>query len=223
MNIVSLDDHPIFSHGLREALISRNTSFHVHAHEKATDALNYLKVTPNIDVFILDIDMPDMDGITFMQAMESRGIYLPVLVMTARTELTLFRQCLASGAMGILPKTTSIEEIEAALIKVYCGEMVIPDSISRSLGCVSKTAEDNTETVLSKRQLEILKMVQSGLRNKDIASVLFISERTVKSHLQTIFRILNAKNRIECVRKAEHLGILKEAVALQRHYPGRLT
>lgn len=217
MNIVSLDDHPIFSHGLREALIARNINFHVHTLEKAADALSYLKTHPNVDVVILDLDMPDMDGITFMHAMECRDIYVPVLVMTAKTELALLKQCLASGAMGILPKTAPIKEIEAALTRVHSGEMVISDSISKSLECVSKTAEENTETVLSKRQLEILKMVQSGLGNKDIASVLFISERTVKSHLQTVFRIFNAKNRIECVRKAEHLGILKEAAALLRY------
>lgn len=214
MNIVSLDDHPIFSYGLREALLARNSTFNVHTLTKASEALNYLSTHPDVDVFILDLEMPDMDGIAFMHAMESRSIFVPVLIMTGKTELTLFKTCLELGAMGILPKATPIEEVESALTRVSNGEMVVPDAIASGLNHVSKHAEENTETILSKRQLEILKMVQSGLRNQDIASVLFISERTVKSHLQTTFRILNAKNRVECVRKAESLGILKGGVVV---------
>jgi len=214
VNIVSLDDHPIFSHGLREALMARNSALNVSALTKAADALNYLTEHPETDVFILDLEMPDMDGIAFMNAMESRSLYTPVLIMTAKTELALLKRCLELGAMGVLPKTTPVDEVEAALHQVCNGEIVLPATISGALDHVSKYAEDNTDSVLSTRQLEILKMVQSGLRNQDIASVLFISERTVKSHLQTIFRILHARNRMDCVRKAESLGILKKAIVV---------
>lgn len=214
MNIVSLDDHPIFSIGLREALTARNNTFQVCTLSRASDALNHLMAHPETDLIILDLEMPGMDGLSFMQAMEHRGLCIPVLIMTAKTELSLYKECLAYGAMGILPKTTPIDEVEEALIRITHGELVIPDAITMRLNHASKFAEENTETVLSKRQLEILRMVQSGLRNQDIALVLFISERTVKSHLQTIFRILHARNRVDCVRKAESLGILSKAAVI---------
>ena len=73
---------------------------------------------------------------------------------------------------------------------------------------MSKNSLANTQSSLSERQIEILKMVQAGLTNAGIAAVLYISEATVKSHLQTIFKILGAKNRIDSVRKAECLKIL---------------
>ncbi|MBL4630075.1 MAG: helix-turn-helix transcriptional regulator [Paraglaciecola sp.] len=77
---------------------------------------------------------------------------------------------------------------------------------------MSKFSEENTQSILSKRQPEILKMVQAGLSNSGIAAVLYISEWTVKSHLQTIFRILGAKNRVDSVRKAENLNIFPKKI-----------
>lgn len=208
MNIVSLDDHPIFGLGLQQALMANNPDFRVHCLSKVQETLAYLKKTPDVDVLILDLTMPEMDGIMFMRAMEARSILVPVVIMTAQTDMSLFQQALNTGAMGIIPKTASLDEIQHILRQVHQGQVMIPDNIAESLMAMSKHAQDNTESVLSRRQLEILKMVQAGLSNQGIASVLFISELTVKSHLQSIFRILGAKNRIDCVRKAENLAIL---------------
>ena len=208
MNIVSLDDHPIFGHGLQDALVNSNPDFHVHSLSQVQEALGYLEENADVDVLILDLTMPEMDGIMFMRAMDARAITVPVVIMTAQTDVTLLKQALDAGAMGILPKTSSLREIEHTLHQVNQGQVVVPASLANSLAAISKHARNNTETVLSERQLEILKMVQAGLSNQGIASVLFISERTVKSHLQTIFRILSAKNRVDCVRKAESLAIL---------------
>lgn len=208
MKIVSLDDHPIFGHGLQEALVANNPDFQVTSLSKIQNTLTYLKDTPDVDILILDLTMPEMDGIMFMHAMEARSIVVPVVIMSAQSDMSLFQEALNTGAMGILPKTSSLEEIENTLRRVYEGEVLVPDSIANSLKTISKHAHDNTESILSKRQLEILKMVQAGLSNQGIACVLFISELTVKSHLQSIFKILGAKNRIDCVRKAENLAIL---------------
>ena len=213
MKIVSLDDHPIFGHGLQQALINSNPNLEVVSLSHVQQALSYLKQTPDVDILILDLTMPEMDGIMFMHAMEARSILVPVVIMTAQTDIGLFQQALSAGAMGILPKTSSLDEIHQTLQRVQQGTLSIPDHIAVGLQNISKHAQDDTESILSKRQLEILKMVQAGLSNQGIASVLFISELTVKSHLQTIFKILGAKNRIDCVRKAENLAILKKSSA----------
>lgn len=212
IEIVSLDDHPLFSCGLRESLRSYSNDFNVVTLSKPQETLDYLRKTTSVDLLILDMTMPAMDGISFMHAMLNRNLMTPVVIMTAQDDLEMFRSALSMGAVGIIPKADSVENIAKSLRRIHQGEVVIPTSIQQALNRVSKFADDMTESVLSKRQLEILKMVQAGLSNSGIASILFISEVTVKSHLQSIFKILRAKNRVDCVRKAENLNILNKGL-----------
>lgn len=208
IEIVSLDDHPLFSCGLEQCLHAYMSEFHVTGFSQPKEALEYLKQTPNIDLLMLDITMPSIDGISFMHAMHNHAITTPVMIMSATDNLSLYQEALQLGAIGIIPKNLLANEIVEFIQQAISGNIVIPEPTKRALSQLSKFAPQTTDTILSKRQLEILKMVQAGLSNKDIAEVLFISEVTVKSHLQRIFKILGAKNRLESVRKAERLNIL---------------
>jgi DNA-binding NarL/FixJ family response regulator len=207
MKILSVDDHPLFGHGLKESLTSTQPGFEVISVQDPQKALVYAKTNSDLDILILDLTMPKMNGISFMRALIARDIYVPVVIMSASEDLLLLQQALTLGAVGILSKLWTVQRLVDSLEKIGRGETVIPSHIVTGLAKMSKFAEENTQSILSKRQLEILKMVQAGLSNSGIASVLYISELTVKSHLQTIFRILGAKNRVDSVRKAESLNI----------------
>jgi DNA-binding NarL/FixJ family response regulator len=208
MKILSLDDHPIFSQGLKESLSANSVGFEVTSALNTQQALEHLKSDVDFDLLILDLSMPDMDGISFMKSLISRNIYIPIVIMSAKEDLVTLSECFALGALGFLPKTWTVSQLSAALIKITDGEIIVPEHIANSLAIMSKYSLENTQSSLSERQLEILKMVQMGLTNAGIAAVLYISEATVKSHLQKVFKILGAKNRIDSVRKAEHLKIL---------------
>ncbi|PHS15305.1 MAG: hypothetical protein COA86_13875 [Kangiella sp.] len=210
MKILSLDDHPLFSNGLKESLTSKNPDFDITSVHKAVDAFAFLKCNTDTDLVILDLSMPEMSGLTFMKALISRNIHTPVVIMSAKEDLQIIQKTLDFGALGFLPKTWTADQLASALIKIEKGEIVIPKSIALGLNKISKHAMKNTQTMLTSRQLEILKVVTAGLSNKGVASVLCISEATVKSHLQSIFKILGAKNRMDCIRKAEHLKILEK-------------
>ena len=207
MKILTVDDHPLFSHGLKESLTSTRPDFEVISIQDPQQALTFAKSHNDLDMLILDLTMPQMDGISLMRALIARDIYVPVVIMSASEDILLLQQALSLGAVSILSKLWSIEQLVDSIDKIGQGETVIPSNIQKSLANMSKFSEENTQSILSKRQLEILKMVQAGLSNSGIASVLYISELTVKSHLQTIFRILGAKNRVDSVRKAESLNI----------------
>jgi DNA-binding NarL/FixJ family response regulator len=207
MKILSVDDHPLFGHGLKESLTATRPDFEVISVQAPQEALVYAKTHNDLDILILDLTMPKMNGISFMRALISRDIYVPVVIMSASEDLLLLQQALELGAIGILSKLWTVQNLIEGLEKIARGETVIPSHIATGLANISKFAQENTQSILSKRQLEILKMVQAGLSNNGIASVLYISELTVKSHLQTIFRILGAKNRVDSVRKAENLNI----------------
>lgn len=208
MKILSLDDHPIFSQGLKESLSANSIGFEVTSALNTKQALACLQTNIDYDLLILDLSMPDMDGISFMRSLFSRNIHIPVVIMSAKEDLVTLSECFKLGALGFLPKTWSVSQLSIALTKVNNGEIVIPEHIAKSLSIMSKNSLNNTQSALSERQLEILKMVQAGLTNSGIAAVLYISEATVKSHLQKVFKILGAKNRMDSVRKAEYLKII---------------
>lgn len=208
MKVLTLDDHPIFSSGLNTSLSSHEHLFDVISSLNAKDALNYLQNDLEIDLLILDLTMPEMDGLSFIQMMIARCIYTPVVIMSAKEDLTIIEEAFKLGVLGFIPKSWTINQIADALKQIQQGETVVPDHIAMALSAMSKKATKVTSTALSKRQLEILKMVSKGLTNKGIASILNISEVTVKSHLQTTFKIIGASNRMDCVCKAEHLNIL---------------
>ncbi|WP_164084767.1 response regulator [Alteromonas flava] len=207
---MSLDDHPIFSCGLAESLKQFSEEFCVHSFTCPQKALKHLKAHPQTDLLVLDLSMPEIDGISFMLGMNNRGIDTPVVIMSASEDMQLFQTALTLGALGVIPKSISAAEIASYIRLALMGEIVLPEHIKVRLTQISKFAEENTETVLSNRQLEIVKMLYAGLSNNEIASVLFISEVTVKSHLQKIYKILAAKNRVDCIRKAESMGILNK-------------
>lgn len=208
MKILSLDDHPIFSQGLKASLSSEHTGFEVTSTLNAKQALEVLQTNIDFDLLILDLSMPDIDGVSFMRTLISRNIHIPIVIMSAKEELVILSECFKLGALGFLPKTWTVNQLSLALKKIGNGEIIIPEHITNALATMSKNSLKNTQSSLSERQLEILKMVQAGLTNAGIAAVLYISEATVKSHLQTVFKILGAKNRIDSVRKAEYLKIL---------------
>ncbi len=211
MKILNLDDHPIFSQGLKASLVAHSPDFDVTSAYNSKEALACLQQDIDFDLLILDLSMPDMDGIAFMKSLISRNIDVPIVIMSAKEDLVTLSECFSLGALGFLPKTWTIEQLSEGLTKVANGEIVVPENIANSLAVMSKNSFKNTQTSLSERQLEILKMVQAGLSNAGIAVVLYISETTVKTHLQKIFKILGAKNRIDSVRKAESLNILPTA------------
>lgn len=187
---------------------AHNVGFEVTSTLNTKQALEYLQANIDFDLLILDLSMPDMDGISFIKSLISRNIHIPIVIMSAKEDLVTLSECFKLGVLGFLPKTWTISQLSTALTKIANGEIIIPEHIANSLAIMSKNSLENTQSSLSERQLEILKMVQAGLTNAGISSVLYISEATVKSHLQRIFKILGAKNRIDSVRKAECLKIL---------------
>ncbi|MBB1396702.1 response regulator transcription factor [Pseudoalteromonas sp. SG44-8] len=209
IQILNVDDHPIFSFGLKESLQIINENYSVKCISDSTEALSYLKSNTDIDLVLLDLSMPNVNGVSFLRALQASTIIVPIAILSAQEDIDLLTEALSLGIVGIISKNSDIKKISNSIGRVLNGELLIPQNLQNSLNAISKYSKENTETVLSKRQFEILKMLQAGLSNQGIGEVLFISELTVKSHLRTIFKILGATNRLDCVRKAEHLKIIK--------------
>lgn len=208
MRILSLDDHEVFSTGLITALKSRNLNFTIFTECDPKSALKKIQ-NESFDLLILDLCMPDMDGISFMRAMDSRQIVIPTILLTANNDVIAFKNALELGVMGIISKCISIDELFNTIHAVLEGNIYVAKSILEQLNKVGRFSIDNTDTILTERQIEILNLVEKGLTNEQIGDTLFISVRTVKSHLQSIFKILNVKNRVSCIQKARSLGVTR--------------
>lgn len=212
MKILSLDDHPLFGSGLKSSLTACNLGFEVISTQHHEEAINVLQADVDIDLLILDLSMPGFNGLHFMRAILSRNINTPIVIMSASEDLYALHEAFRLGAIGFLPKNLSLDELTNALLKIQQGEVFVPHNIAAGLAKISEKARLNVHTHLSNRQLDILKMVRDGLTNQSIAEVFNISEATVKSHLQNIFKTLGSKNRIDCIQKAENAGLFLDYV-----------
>lgn len=175
--------------------------------EKAFELIN---TDTSIDLILLDLNMPGIHGIAFMHSLIEKKLHIPVAILSANEDIREIQQALALGAIAFLPKYWDHNHIAVALSRIEQGEVVIPDHIQAGLARLSKPKKAASVNALdiSPRQLDVLKLMDSGLTNKEIAEALIIGESTVKTHVKALFQIFNCKNRFECVLKAKKLGVL---------------
>jgi DNA-binding NarL/FixJ family response regulator len=183
------------------------------------ELLDKLKSEKNIDVILMDIEMPEMDGI--QATFEVKNLYpqIKILILTVFDDDDKIFNAIQNGASGYLLKEESPEAIFNAIkIIVEDGATMSPSIASKILNLMrklelkpdSKTADQNTETFdLSQREIEVLEKVKMGKDHKKIADELFISPSTVRKHLENIYVKLQVHNKMEAVQKAIAHKIIK--------------
>jgi DNA-binding NarL/FixJ family response regulator len=208
IRLVIVEDHAIVLHGLA-GLFQRHPDMRVIACcTRGSDALAVLR-REQADVVILDLRMRDMSGLDVLRAMRAEGLTCPVVVLTAAVSDTDALETMRLGARGLVLKERSPEELVECVRKVARGEQWFePQTMSRALNHVLSrdTATDGTR-VLTARELEIVRLIASGHRNRAVASRLSISEGTVKIHLHNIYEKLDVDGRLELAVWAQSHGL----------------
>ena len=188
MNIIIVDDHKLFSDGFCLLLKKLNHDVSISAFEHGEQALQALKGSSGWDLIILDINLPDIDGVKILQKIRKQGILVPVVFVSATENVYKIACTYYHGANGFIPKASDTQVMLSALQSVIDGEIYFyPDlktSIDMQLNELSKNHDISDK--LTNRQLEVLKIMAKGASNKEIAETLFISEPTVKSHISII-------------------------------------
>ena len=187
------DDHEVVREGLRLAL-SRSTRIRVIG--EATDGASAVALTERRrpDVVIMDLRMPDMDGLEATEVIAKRVPGTAVLIFTAYGEKSLLQRGLESGAKGYILKETPHETLLRAIEKVAAGETFVDPGLMAEF-VSGKTTSD----LLTPREREILQLLADGMSNVDVADKLFISQETVKSHVRHILAKLEADTRTQAV------------------------
>jgi DNA-binding NarL/FixJ family response regulator len=202
-----IDDHPMVLRGTCD-MISGAADLEVVARGCNGDEALALAENTQIDVLLLDINMPKRDGISVVKVLRARGDLTGVVMLSSADDDSSILRALQAGANGYLLKTATEEEIHRAIRMVAKGEpALVQPQVAKAVLANWRGIENATEA-LSERELTIVKTLAKDLSNKEIGARLGISDRTVQQHLSHIFSKLGAASRTGAVLKALQLGMI---------------
>ncbi len=200
LKILIADDHPLFRSALLQAL---GANYHDAQWFEADSAASLQKILDDdsqLDLIILDLQMPGSHGYSTLIHLRSHYPTIPVVVISAHEDNTTIAKAMHYGSAGFIPKSTTMEALGQALEQILQGETWIPPGIDLSSERVSSDGDFASLLAdLTPQQYKVLKMFGEGLLNKQIAYDLNVSEATIKAHATAIFRKLNVRNRTQAV------------------------
>lgn len=209
VNILLADDHRMVREGIR-CLLENVPEFNVVG--EAADGYECIslvnKTKPNI--VLLDIDMPDMNGIEALRVIKEQKMICKVIMLTRHNEIDYLMKALEIGCDGYILKESSFDTLKKAIFKVYSGDKYIEPNMMPLLNANMQEKSNVKKKIseLTRREIDVLKMIASGSFNKEIASTLNISERTVKNHVSNIFKKIEVSDRTQAAVFAIKNGII---------------
>jgi DNA-binding NarL/FixJ family response regulator len=222
IRLLIADDHPIVRLGLRQ-VFSQTDDIEIVGEASDGRETMLLVKEKHPDVILLDLRMPNMDGLAVLDALQSSNSKIKVVVLTGSEDKNEYVQAMKLGCSGIVLKQTAPDLIAKSVRKVYAGEIWLDSHTTAAVmkrfaspqpdpaplpirgGFTSKAR--NERTPLSAREREIVSLVAQGYKNKEMAEKMFISEQTVKNHLHNIFDKLGVSDRLELALYAIHKGL----------------
>lgn len=202
------DDHALFRGGLSQLVQTIDQQVDIREANSLEDISDLLSQDPDIDLIILDLMMPGVDGLSGLEKLREEWPEIPVIVISAKEDIRTIRESLSKGAMGFIPKSSAANVTSGAIKLVLSGGIYVPPALldqpgPRDAGR-SETTEANSKFAdygLTDRQVEVLSLVSLGKSNSDIAERLGLTTGTVKMHISRIFKTLGVGNRTEAAAK----------------------
>ena len=214
IRVVLADDHPIVRESLKRLLSLEDDLLVVGEASDGQELLNLIEeATP--DIVVLDLHMPNMDGLTTLAALRELASRPRVIVLTASEDKSEFVQAMKLGCSGIVLKQTAPELIVKSIRKVHNGEIWLDSHITATFGNPieyrpelvsrwSQRREEEERSPLTQRERQIVVLVAQGYRNREIADKTALAEQTVKNHLHSIFDKLGVTDRLELALYVVH-------------------
>ena len=203
--ILIVDDHPLYREGMMSALRAQMTDVEVLGADSAEEGLQVLVRNPDIDLVLIDVRLPGMDGFAALSVYGARFPTVSRMLVSGSEEPQYLKRAFEAGASGFIPKSMSVGEVTAAIRRVLDGGVYVPDKVPSP---PKEAASPDSITHLTLRQLEVLRLLGEGYTNKEIARTLEITERTAKAHVAAIFEALGADNRTQAVVAGQRGGLL---------------
>ena len=218
LKVLVIDDHPLVQEGVSAALDSLADEVTVMAARDGEQGLAVAAEHPDLDLVLLDLALPGMSGFNLIGKLHERLPSLPVVVLSALEEPENVRHAINAGAMGFVPKSAATRVLIDVLQQVLEGNVTVPlalQSVGQPVSHALPGTMDSVQAIaepdvalLTLRQLEVLSRVCQGKTNKQIATELGLSEKTVKAHVTAIFKVLGVVNRTQAVLVARRVGMI---------------
>lgn len=208
--VMLVDDHALIREGIKQLLEFDGS---IDVIEQASDGAECLEKLQHVlpDILLLDINMPNVNGIEVLEEIKKKNIPVKVLMLTVHSEVEYLVQAVDIGANGYILKDSGSEELKKAIQSVMEGDSYIQPSLIPSLNSrlVNRDIDKEKIAALTKREMEILTQIAGGMFNKEIAMNLNISERTVKNHISNIFKKIDVSDRTQAAVFAIRNNIVK--------------
>ena len=213
MKILVVDDHALIREALRGVLKELKDDAEILEAPNARVAKHRIEENPDIELTLLDLNLPDGSGLELLRVLRERYPAISVVVLSASDERENVAKALDLGALGFIPKSSAREVMLSAFNLIFAGgiyvppEILAPRSLSRPSATHVQPSASASELGLTDRQMDVLLLMMQGKSNKAICRVLDLAEPTVKNHVTAILKALKATNRTEAVIAAGALGI----------------
>ncbi|OBX25184.1 LuxR family two component transcriptional regulator [Gelidibacter algens] len=206
IKVLVVDYHPIVREGLR-LLFDKDPEIEVVGTVgTGIEIFEFVRRHP-VDVLISEIDLPELNGITALRAIKKEHKDLRVIMFSYHPEEIYAISSIKAGASGYLSKTVDTKTIKEAVLKVYNGAIYLSDNMAKHLNFDdTRNTKSKLYKRLSTREVEVLKLLSSGKKNKEIAQELDINEKTVSTYKARLFKKLNVTNLVDLIHQAKHIG-----------------
>jgi two-component system, NarL family, response regulator DegU len=194
------DDHRMLRQSLRRSLEHEGYDIVGEACDGVEAVAMAAALQP--DVVLMDVTMPNLDGVAATQKITALMSDIKVVVLTMHADTDVARRALAAGASGYLVKDCSIDDVHLAIQRAILGQIAVAEAIAARLN------GPPTEPLISARETELLQLFADGCSSVEVAEQLFISAKTVKNHLASIYDKLDARDRTEAVVKGVRAGLV---------------
>jgi len=199
LHVIVADDHALIRELLERQLKELDADVRVYHAGTLQQVLELMVTAEQLDLILLDLRMPGMNGFAGLQAVRQKRPDVPVAILSGQIDPQTIREALQAGAAGYLPKTMRAAGMLNALRLILDGERYVPES-ALSTGAALVGGEAAGVAEFSKRERDVIKLLMLGHTNKEIARDLQIEEVTVALHLRSIYRKLAVRNRTQAVR-----------------------
>lgn len=212
MRIMVVDDHALVRRGMAYVVKEGFPEADVVEAESSAVALEVLHGGTKVDLALVDVRMPDLDGLELLRAIKAEWAEMPVIMLSTYENAPYVKRALADGASGYLLKDATPEDLSQAINVAMSGSgnvlspRVIQNLFEDQQGGSNDSSRRN-EYSLTQREHDILAQLAEGRSNREIAQSLFLSEKTVKAHLAAIFRKLGVTNRTQAAMMAVQMGV----------------
>lgn len=206
IKVLVVDHHPIIREGLQLLFQSDPDIEVVGTVGTGIEIFEFIR-RYSVDVLISEIDLPELNGITALRAIKKEHKELKVIMFSHHSEAIYAISTIKAGASGYLSKTADTATIKEAVMKVSNGDIYLSGDMAKHLKYDdTRNKKSRLYKRLSTREVEVLKLLSSGKKNKEIAQELDINEKTVSTYKARLFKKLNVTNLVDLIHQAEHMG-----------------